>query len=134
MHLRFGADVDTARGVVEQDDERLAGERAGNDDFLLVAAGESGHRPIDVTDADVAPTGIYQKRRRLTLTYPLLNRSRRVLWVVTGFEKADMIVRLLNRDVTIPAGRIRCDNALIFADSAAATKLDTAATKDKSCV
>jgi len=57
-----------------------------------------------------------------------------VLWVVTGFEKADMIVRLLNRDVTIPAGRIRCDNALIFADSAAATKLETAATKDKLCV
>ena len=111
-------------------------------DLVHLGLGPDGHAAslvpgdpvLDVTDTDVAPTGIYQKRRRLTLTYALLNRSRRVLWVVTGFEKADMIVRLLNRDVTIPAGRIRCDNALIFADSAAATKLETAATKDKLCV
>jgi len=56
-----------------------------------------------------------------------------VLWVVTGREKADMIVRLLNRDVTIPAGRIRCDNALVLADNAAAAKLEAAGTKDKIC-
>jgi hypothetical protein len=31
-----------------------------------------------------------------------------------------MLVRLLERDVTIPAGRIHCDNALVLADNAAA--------------
>ena len=44
--------------------------------------------------ADVAVPGIYRGRRRMTLTYPILNRSRRVLWVVTGSEKTQMLVRL----------------------------------------
>jgi 6-phosphogluconolactonase len=110
-------------------------------DLAHLGLGPDGHTAslvpgdpiLDVTNADVAPTGIYQKRRRVTLTYPLLNRSRRVLWVVTGREKADMIVRLLNGDVTIPAGRIRSDNALVIADNAAAAKLEAAETKDKIC-
>ena len=78
----------------------------------------------DVTDADVALTGIYQGRRRMTLTYPMLNRSRRILWLVTGAEKAGMLVRLQAGDVSIPAGRIRQDKALVLADRAAAEKLE----------
>ncbi len=85
-----------------------------------------GDKVLEVTDADVALTGIYQKRRRMTLTYPLLNRSRRVLWVAIGNEKIEMLSRLLNGDLTIPAGRIRSENALVVADQAAAGK--TAAT------
>ena len=42
---------------------------------------------LDVTSADVALTGSYQGRRRMTLTYPLLNRSRCILWLVTGHER-----------------------------------------------
>ena len=44
---------------------------------------------LNVTDRDVALTGRYQQRRRMTLTYPALNRSRRILWIVTGAEKAE---------------------------------------------
>jgi 6-phosphogluconolactonase len=110
-------------------------------DLAHLGLGPDGHTAslvpgdpvLDVTDADVATTGIYQKRRRLTLTYPLLNRSRRVLWVVTGSEKADMVVRLLDRDVTIPAGRIQCDNALLLADNAAAEKLGTNSPNNETC-
>ncbi len=79
-----------------------------------------GDKVLEVTDADVALTGIYQNRRRMTLTYPLLNRSRRVLWVVTGAEKVEMLARLRNGDVSIPAGRIRSEHALVLADGAAA--------------
>ena len=50
----------------------------------------------------------------MTLTYPLLNRSRRILWVVTGTEKAPMLARLLSGDVSIPAGRVRQDQALVL--------------------
>jgi len=81
-----------------------------------------GDQVLYVTDADVALTGIYQNRRRMTLTYPLLNRSRRVLWVATGAEKVEMLARLRSGDVSIPAGRIRSENALVLADRTAAGK------------
>ena len=72
------------------------------------------------TNADVALSGPYQGRRRMTLTYPILNRARRILWVVTGSEKAGMVNRLLDGDRSIPAGRVRSDAALLLADCAAA--------------
>jgi 6-phosphogluconolactonase len=79
-----------------------------------------GDSALEVMDADVAATGIYQGRRRLTLTYPLINRSRRILWLVTGEKKADMLVRLRNQDISIPAGRVNQDAALVLADRGAA--------------
>src|SRR5450755_4023911 len=76
-------------------------------DLAHLGLGPDGHTAslipndpvLDVTDADVALTGIYQKRRRMTLTYPLLNRSRCVLWVVTGAEKVEMLARLRDGDI-----------------------------------
>ena len=56
----------------------------------------------------------------MTLTYPILNRSRRILWVVTGSEKFEMLVRLRNKDATIPAGRIPQDHSILHADRSAA--------------
>jgi 6-phosphogluconolactonase len=79
----------------------------------------AGDAVLDVTDADVALTRPYQGRRRMTLTYPLLNRSRRILWLVTGSEKVEMLARLREGDPSIPAGRVRQDRALVLADRAA---------------
>lgn len=79
-----------------------------------------GDPALDVENADVALSGPYQGRRRMTLTYPILNRARRVLWVVTGSEKTGMVNRLLEGDRSIPAGRIRSEQALLLADKAAA--------------
>ena len=59
----------------------------------------------------------------MTLTYPPLNRARQVLWLVTGRDKAEPLVRLRDGDVAIPAGRVRQDRALVLADRAAAAKL-----------
>jgi 6-phosphogluconolactonase len=97
-------------------------------DLVHLGLGPDGHtaslvpgdRVLDVTDADVALTGLYQGRRRMTLTYPVLDRARRVLWLVTGEDKAAMLVRLRRGDPAIPAGRVRQDHALVIADSAAA--------------
>lgn len=99
-------------------------------DLAHLGLGPDGHTAslvpndpaLNVTDADVAITQVYQGRQRMTLTYPMLNRSRKILWVVTGVEKAPMLKRLQEGDVSIPAGRIRRDPALILADSAAAGK------------
>jgi 6-phosphogluconolactonase len=59
----------------------------------------------------------------MTLTYPILNRSRRILWVVTGKEKTEMLTRLRDGDRSIPAGRVRRDTALVLADRAAAAAI-----------
>jgi len=59
----------------------------------------------------------------MTLTYPVINRSRLVLWVVTGAEKVDVLNRLRDGDLSIPAGRIRGENSLLLADAAAARQL-----------
>jgi len=82
-----------------------------------------GDPALGITDRDVAVTGPYQGRRRMTLTYPILNRSRRILWLATGGGKADMLARLRDGDPTIPAGRVRQDQALVLADQAAAARL-----------
>ena len=100
-------------------------------DLVHLGLGPDGHtaslvpgdRVLEVTDADVALTGIYQGRRRMTLTYPMINRSRRILWLVTGSEKVEMLGRLRKGDSSIPAGRIRQDQAIVFADQAAAQQV-----------
>src|SRR5271167_2148697 len=81
-----------------------------------------GDPVLDVADADVALTGVYQGRRRMTLTYPIINRARRILWLVTGAEKAAPFVRLRAADTSIPAGRIRQEQALLLADREAAAE------------
>jgi 6-phosphogluconolactonase len=53
------------------------------------------------------------------LTYPILNRARHILWLVTGAEKSAMLKRLLAADPSIPAGRVRQENALVLADQVA---------------
>jgi 6-phosphogluconolactonase/glucosamine-6-phosphate isomerase/deaminase len=97
-------------------------------DLVHLGLGPDGHTAslvpgdpaLDVTELDVTVTGIYQGRRRMTLTYPVLNRARRVLWVVTGGEKLPMLRRLQSGDVSIPAGRVSSGHALLLADRAAA--------------
>ena len=71
-------------------------------DLVHLGLGPDGHTAslvpadpvLNVTDSDVALTGVYQGRRRMTLTYPMLNRARSVLWLVTGKDKVAALARL----------------------------------------
>ncbi len=99
-------------------------------DLVHLGLGPDGHTAslvpgdpvLDMQDTDVAITGVYQGRQRMTLTYPVLNRARSVLWLVTGESKREMLQRLQAGDKTIPAGRVNSKNAFILADKAAVGK------------
>jgi 6-phosphogluconolactonase len=101
-------------------------------DLVHLGLGPDGHTaslvpgdPVtQVTQSDVAATGVYNGHRRMTLTYPSINRARRILWLATGIEKKEMLPRLYAGDVSIPAGRVSRNQAVIVADRAAAAAID----------
>jgi 6-phosphogluconolactonase len=96
-------------------------------DLVHLGLGPDGHTAslvpgdpvLEVKQADVAITGAYQGHQRMTLTFPVLDRARRILWVVTGAEKVQMLARLRAGDRSVPAGRVRSDQAIILADAEA---------------
>jgi 6-phosphogluconolactonase len=132
-------DLDAATASFGQELSEIAGSPPILD-LAHLGLGPDGHTAslvpggpvLDITDSDVALTGIYQGRRRMTLTFPILNRSRRILWIVAGREKATMLARLRAGDLSIPAGRVNRTQALILADCAAAEQPHPAEVKEVS--
>lgn len=100
-------------------------------DLVHLGLGPDGHTAslipgdsiLQVEDSDVGITRIYQGRKRMTLTYPIINRARNILWVVTGAQKAPMLKRMLEADPSIPAGLVRQNNAYLLADDAAYSEM-----------
>lgn len=96
-------------------------------DLVHLGLGADGHTAslvpgdasLQVGDADVALSGPYQGHRRMTLTYPVLNRARGVLWLATGADKRAMVARLRSGDTGIPAGRVQAGHAWLLGDAAA---------------
>jgi 6-phosphogluconolactonase len=120
-------DLESAARAYAKTLESLAGSPPVLD-LTHLGLGPDGHTAslvpgdpvLEVTDRDVALTGAYQGRRRMTLTYPVLNRSRRILWLVTGSDKVPAFARLRAGDPAIPAGRVRAEAAMVIADRDAA--------------
>ena len=126
------ANLDTAAAQYAAMIESVAGSPPVFD-LVHLGLGPDGHTaslvPGDsvlyVSNADVALTGgLYQNRRRMTLTFPVINRALRILWLVTGGEKVPMLKRLLAADQTIPGGRVHQEHATVLADQAATTGLE----------
>ncbi len=131
--LPAGADAEIHAMPVEDDDLEAAAERYGRLlperlDLVHLGLGPDGHTAslvpddpvLNVNDRDVALTGNYMGRRRMTLTYRALDRARGRLWLITGADKRDALRRLRAGDPSIPAGRVTGASSLVIADAAAA--------------
>lgn len=100
-------------------------------ELVHLGMGEDGHTAslvpgdpvLDVTDRDVAVTGEYRGLRRMTVTYPVLDRAGRALWLITGSDKAPMVPRLLAGDRSIPSGRVATAEQLVVVDAPAAAEV-----------
>ena len=100
-------------------------------DVVHLGLGEDGHTAslipddpvLEVDNRDVAATGTYQGRRRMTLTYPALARARQIVWLVSGESKSEAVGQLVRGDRSIAATQVRRDTATLLIDPAAAATL-----------
>ena len=110
-------------------------------DWILLGMGEDGHTAslFPNVEPEAEPAGVCAVARhpdsgqqRITLTAAVLNRAKRVSFVVTGARKADMVAQVCNASpgrLPYPAAHVRPDDGEIewFLDAAAAAGLNSSA-------
>lgn len=130
MHV-IAEDLEVACAEYSDNIKRIT--ETGKLDLIHLGIGTDGHTAslipgdnvLEVQNRDVALTNHpYQGRQRMTLTYPLINQAEKILWVITGEEKAEMLSRLLNQDPAIPAGKVSQSQAIILTEEAAAVAIN----------
>ena len=126
---------DRVRAMPVTDDDleaaaaRYARQLPDSLDLVHLGLGPDGHTAslvpgdpvLEIDDRRVAITDPYQGHRRMTITYPELERARRIFWLVTGESKREALGWLLARDGMIPAGRVHAHESIVIADAAAAS-------------
>jgi 6-phosphogluconolactonase len=93
-------------------------------DVVHLGIGEDGHTASLFADDAllqdrrhwVGVSRIYEGHRRLTLTLPVLNSARKIVWFVVGARRRDVLKRLRDGDESIPAGHVQRDRAVVFTD------------------
>lgn len=129
----WGAEVDPDDSAAryEAEIDALEGEADGHD-LVILGLGDDGHTaslfPGSSAIAEterryVATTIPATGEPRITATYPLLRRARRVIFMVVGQAKAPALKSSLEGDT--PAGKVALDDGVIewHVDRAAASSL-----------
>lgn len=97
-------------------------------DIVHLGIGADGHTAslfaddslLQETQRTVAVSRSYEGYRRLTLTLPVFNRARRVVWFAVGAARRAALARLYKADIAIPASHVQRDRATCFTDREAA--------------
>ncbi|MEP7059871.1 MAG: 6-phosphogluconolactonase [Actinomycetota bacterium] len=100
-------------------------------DLVHLGLGEDGHtaslipgdRAMDVRDKNIAVTAEFKGRRRMTITFPVLDHAVLALWIVTGPEKARVLRKFRDGDSMLPAAHVNARERVVVADALAATRL-----------
>lgn len=133
----LGAPVEAVRtdlgleAAADDYDARLAGVTL---DLVLLGLGPDAHTaslfpgkpwPAGRTVGAVPEPGMKPFVPRVTLTLEALNRARRVVFLVTGEDKAEAMERAFGDppDPASPAAHVRPADLLVLADPAAAARL-----------
>jgi len=139
VHRVFGeADPDQERsryeneiyGHVEIDDNAIP-----QFDMVILGLGDDGHtasifphqmkflKSDQVCEVAIHPL---TAQKRITLTGPVLNRAKKVAFLITGENKADILAQVINKTgefESFPAAHIEPDDLSFYVDQAAAKKL-----------
>jgi len=121
-----GSDLEENAAQYQADLVQIAGPHPSLD-LVHLGLGTDGHTAslfsgsaaLQVQDRDVTVTESYRGHRRMTLTLPIINRARQILWVVTGADKRTALNQLLQGEMTVPAAHINDTNTTVLTDAAA---------------
>lgn len=131
MHAEH-ADLDRAAADYEAEMRGVFGvdDRAGwpRFDLIWLGMGADGHTASLFPGSEalgerkrwvVANWAPGRSAWRLTLTFPVLNAAREVMFVATGAEKAEALAAVRSGTADLPAGRVRARRTTWLVDKAA---------------
>lgn len=124
--MALGEDLEFATRLYEEQMDEVTGSPVVFD-LVQLGMGADGHTAslipgdpiLDVTDRDVAISEEYQGRIRMSLTWPVLDRAKELLWVIGGESKQPAVRQFLDNDPAIPATLPTQARATVLLDEAA---------------
>ncbi len=125
--FRIRGEIDPATAAKEYEDKLAAvaarfGEPRYVHDLLLLGLGEDGHTAslfpgspaLDETVRNVIPaTGPKPPPQRITMTFPMLNAARHVVFLVSGADKLPLVEEIIGGSSTHPAGRVSPEHGAV---------------------